>query len=102
MSQLPVDITHAGGGVGRRHPGYLDVSRASRSTRTSWLTFRMSLAVVELVEQANLKMVTNLVDYDKDALRIDMPVRVAFREVAPGLTLPLFAPARRPPETIED
>jgi uncharacterized protein len=51
------------------------------------------LAVVELVEQAGLKMVTNLVDYDKDALRIDMPVHVTFREVAPRFTLPLFAPA---------
>jgi hypothetical protein len=51
-----------------------------------------ALAVVELVEQANLKMVTNLVDYDRAALRMDMPVRVAFREVGPGMTLPLFAP----------
>jgi uncharacterized protein len=52
-----------------------------------------TLAVVDLVEQAGLKMVTNLVDYDRDALRIDMPVRVTFREIAPRLTLPLFAPA---------
>jgi uncharacterized protein len=50
------------------------------------------LAVVELVEQHGLKMVTNLVDYDRDHLRIDMPVSVAFREVGPGVTLPLFAP----------
>jgi hypothetical protein len=52
-----------------------------------------ALAVVDLVEQTGLKMVTNLVDYDRDALRIDMPVAVTFREVAPRLTLPLFAPA---------
>jgi uncharacterized protein len=52
-----------------------------------------ALAVVELVEQPGLKMVTDLVDYDKEALRIDMPVHVVFREVAPGVTLPLFAPA---------
>jgi uncharacterized protein len=52
-----------------------------------------ALAVVELVEQDGLKMVTNLVDYDSDGLRIDMPVRVAYREVGPGVTLPLFAPA---------
>jgi hypothetical protein len=51
-----------------------------------------ALAVVELVEEPGLKMVTNLVDYDKGALSIDMPMRVSFREVAPGLTLPLFAP----------
>ena len=52
-----------------------------------------ALAVVELAEQERLKMVTNLVDYEKDELRIRMPLRVTFREVAPGVTLPLFAPA---------
>ena len=52
-----------------------------------------ALAVVELVEQPRLKMVTDLVDYDREALRIDMPLHVTFREVAPGVTLPLFAPA---------
>jgi hypothetical protein len=52
-----------------------------------------ALAVVELVEQHGLKMVTDLVDYDKEALRIDMPMQVVFREVGPGFTLPLFAPA---------
>jgi hypothetical protein len=51
------------------------------------------LAVVELVEQDGLKMVTNLVDHDRDALHIDMPVHVAYREVGPGVTLPLFAPS---------
>lgn len=51
-----------------------------------------ALAVVELVEQAGLKMVTDLVDYDKESLRPDMPVRVTFREIAPQLTLPLFTP----------
>lgn len=54
-----------------------------------------ALAVVELVEQRHLKMVTNLVDYDKGALHIEMPLRVAFREVAPRLTLPLFAPVSK-------
>jgi uncharacterized protein len=52
-----------------------------------------ALAVVELIEQVGLKMVTNLVDYDRSSLRIDMPLRVAFREVARGVTFPLFAPA---------
>jgi uncharacterized OB-fold protein len=51
------------------------------------------LAVVELVEQPHLKMVTNIVDCAVDDLRIDMPVDVVYREVAPGVTLPLFAPA---------
>lgn len=51
------------------------------------------LAVVELVEQDGLKLVTDMVDCAEDDLRIDMPVQVTFREVAPGCTLPLFAPA---------
>ena len=50
------------------------------------------LAVVELVEQPNLKLVTNLVDYTDDDLYIGCKVEVAFREVAPGYTLPLFRP----------
>ena len=51
------------------------------------------LAVVELVEQPHLKMVTNVVDCAEDDLRIGLPLEVTFREVAPGVTLPLFAPA---------
>ncbi len=50
------------------------------------------LAVVELEEQPNLKLVTNIVDCAEEDLRIDMPVEVTFREVAPGCILPLFAP----------
>jgi uncharacterized protein len=52
------------------------------------------LAVIELDEQPNLKMVTNIVDCGEEDLSIDMPVEVTFREVAPECTLPLFAPAR--------
>jgi uncharacterized OB-fold protein len=51
------------------------------------------LAVVELVEQENLKMVSNVVDAAEEDLRIEMPLEVTFREVAPGCTLPLFKPA---------
>jgi uncharacterized OB-fold protein len=50
------------------------------------------LAVVELAEQPGLKMVTNIVDCADDHLRMDLPVEVVFREVAAGLTLPLFKP----------
>ena len=49
-----------------------------------------TLAVVELVEQKNLKMVTNVVDIDPDDVRIDMSVEVTFKDVAPGVTLPVF------------
>jgi uncharacterized OB-fold protein len=50
------------------------------------------VAIVELVEQSHLKMVTNIVDCPADHLRIGMDVVVDFREIAPGLVLPLFKP----------
>jgi hypothetical protein len=51
-----------------------------------------TLAVIELEEQENLKMLSNVVDIDPDEVRIGLPVEVVFREVSPGLTLPLFRP----------
>jgi uncharacterized OB-fold protein len=47
-------------------------------------------AVVELPEQRHLKMLTNIVDCAAEDLRIGMQLEVTYREVAPGLTLPLF------------
>jgi uncharacterized OB-fold protein len=49
-----------------------------------------TLAVVELVEQKHLKMVTNIVEIDPDDVRIGMPVEVVFKDVGRGVTLPLF------------
>jgi uncharacterized protein len=49
-----------------------------------------TLAIVELVEQKHLKMVTNIVDIAPDDVRVGMAVEVVFRDVAPGVTLPLF------------
>lgn len=51
------------------------------------------VAVVELVEQEGLRMVTNVVGCDEDDLEIGMALQVAFTEVADGLVLPLFEPA---------
>jgi uncharacterized protein len=48
------------------------------------------LAVVELVEQEDLKVVTNIVDCKEEDVRCGLGVHVVFREVYPGLTLPLF------------
>ena len=52
-----------------------------------------NLAVVELEEQAGLKMVTNVVDCAEADLRVGMALEVTFRAVAPGVTLPQFRPA---------
>ena len=50
------------------------------------------IATISLPEQAGLRMVSNLVDCEEGDLRMDMPVGVVFREVAPDLVLPLFTP----------
>jgi len=49
-----------------------------------------AIAVVELVEQANLRLTTNLVDTPLDRIRIDLPVRVRFREASDEIALPVF------------
>ncbi len=49
------------------------------------------LAIVELAEGPRL--VTALVGVEPGEVRAGLPVRVVFREVAPGVTLPYFEPA---------
>jgi uncharacterized OB-fold protein len=48
-------------------------------------------AVVELAEVP--MMPTNIIDIAPEAVRIGMPVTVAFRDVSPEVTLPVFKPA---------
>jgi len=50
------------------------------------------LAIVALEEDPEVRLTTNIVDCPADQVRIGMPLEVVFREVAPGLTLPLFRP----------
>ena len=45
---------------------------------------------VELDEQRDLRMVSNLVDCETDAIQFDAPVRVAFETHASGQKLPVF------------
>ena len=49
------------------------------------------VAIVELPEQAGLRLTTNLVHCNLDAARIGMDVRVVFEE-RDGVWLPLFEP----------
>ena len=48
------------------------------------------LASVELVEQAGLRLLTNIVGCPHDDLRIDLPLEVTYHAVTPELTLPYF------------
>ena len=51
-----------------------------------------TIGLVELVEQADLRLTTNLVGCAPNAVTIGMPVRVTFREVSDEIALPLFEP----------
>ena len=53
------------------------------------------IAVVELAEQANLKLITNIVDADPDALEVGGEVEVTWRALDEEFTLPVFRPAGR-------
>jgi uncharacterized OB-fold protein len=61
-----------------------------------WFASRLPLilAVVELEEQANLKLVTNLVDCPEEEVQIGMPVEVTFEVISADITLPMFCPRR--------
>jgi uncharacterized protein len=52
-----------------------------------------NLAIVELIEQEGLKLVSSIVDCAEEDLRVGMPLQVVFREVTDDVTLPHFAPA---------
>jgi uncharacterized OB-fold protein len=51
-----------------------------------------NVAQVRLDEDPDLILVTNLVDIENENIRIDMPVRVVFEELEPGVKLAKFKP----------
>jgi acetyl-CoA acetyltransferase/uncharacterized OB-fold protein len=55
------------------------------------------IALVELVEQADLRLTTNLVGCPPEAARIGLPVRATFHPVSEDIALPLFEPDPEPP-----
>jgi uncharacterized protein len=50
------------------------------------------IAVVELIEQRNLKLITNIVDTELDAIEIGAEVQVTWRQLDDQCTLPVFRP----------
>jgi acetyl-CoA acetyltransferase/uncharacterized OB-fold protein len=50
------------------------------------------IALVELIEQPDLRLTTNLLDCPPDAVTIGMPVRVRFEPASDEVGLPLFVP----------
>ncbi|MGD9961966.1 Zn-ribbon domain-containing OB-fold protein [Nocardioides sp.] len=77
---------------------------SGRATLTSWTTVRDAFvpgiptpyhpAEVELVEQAGLSMITQLVDLGEDDLRPGKELAVSWLDTHHGYSLPLFAPVR--------
>ena len=51
-----------------------------------------NVAQVQLDENPDLILVTNLVEIDNDAIRIDLPVEAVFVEHEPGVKIPKFRP----------
>jgi uncharacterized protein len=55
------------------------------------------IAIVELIEQADLRVATNIVDCEADSVTIGMPVEVRFEQHAGDddtVFVPVFAPRR--------
>ena len=48
------------------------------------------IATIELVEQPHLHLISNVVDCSPREVSVGMSVPVVFREVEPGIVLPLF------------
>ena len=50
------------------------------------------VAIVELVEQPGLRLMTNIVNCEHDEVEIGMPLRVLFEDIGDDVYLPLFEP----------
>lgn len=68
---------------------YTVVKRSVHPQFASYVPF--TLAVVDLAEGP--RMTTWIVDVPEAELRCDMPLKVTFREIHPGLTMPCFTKA---------
>jgi uncharacterized protein len=52
-----------------------------------------TVAVVDLVEEAGLRLTTQIIDCPEDELRTGMPLELVWTEISPGWTLPYFRPS---------
>lgn len=97
-------LTHPPGTVcphcGSTDPQFTFVPISGRGLLKSWTVVRQSflpgfevpfvLVDVEIVEQADLRLIGRLLDAPKEALHIGRGVRVAFEDIAPGVAVPAF------------
>lgn len=81
-------------------PRFVFTPVSGRGTVRSWTVMRQSflqgfdvpfvLVDVELVEQADLRLIGRLLDGPDAPLKIGDAVRLAFEDVAPGVSVPAF------------
>ena len=97
-------LTHPPGTVcphcGSTDPGFTFVPVSGRGLVKSWTVVRQSflpgfdvpflLVDVELVEQADLRVIGRLLDGPDAALHVGSAVRVAFEDIASGVAVPAF------------
>ncbi|WP_210717207.1 Zn-ribbon domain-containing OB-fold protein [Amycolatopsis acididurans] len=86
---------------GSTDPGFVFEPVSGIGRVRSWAVVRQSflsgftvpylLVDVELPEQAELRMIGRLLDGPDAPVRPDSPVRVAFEDIAPGISVPAFA-----------
>ncbi len=58
-----------------------------------WFAARAPYAVVVVELEEGTRMLSSLVDREPGAIEIGMPVEVAFEDVSPEVSLPVFRPA---------
>jgi uncharacterized protein len=97
-------LTHPPGSVcphcGSTDPQFTFVPVSGRGVVRSWTVVRQSflpgfqvpflLVDVEIVEQADLRLIGRLLDATEEALHIGRAVRVAFEDIASGVAVPAF------------
>lgn len=71
--------------------GFVETFAVNHKQWMPGLPERYVVALVRIAEQPDVRLVTNIVDCNPDAVTFDMPVRVQF-EQAEDLWIPLFAP----------
>jgi uncharacterized OB-fold protein len=97
-------LTHPPGTVcphcGSTEPGFTFVPVSGRGVVRSWTVVRQSflpgfevpflLVDVEILEQADLRLIGRLLDAPEGALHVGSAVRVTFEDIASGVAVPAF------------
>ena len=89
---VPIDRVDVGVGPRHRRGVHLHVGATSAPT---WTRRSYNIAVIELdgTEGEPVRIMTRVLEVDKDTLVVDLPVRVVFERFDDELAVPFFVPA---------